>query len=377
MKKNLTVFVAAGGTGGHIKPGLSMAWKFYHHIYVKKVVWIGSRGCIDDKLLVDTPWEKKRLAKIPFRGGGIIRKLFFPYGLGKSLIRTIYYMIKYKPDLVLTTGGFASLSTGIAACIFGKPLFLLEQNAVAGWSNRLLIRFAERVFTGFDQVKFLANQKCRNLGNPVEECLSKGKTRVKGYPKKGEEFIILVLGGSQGAAYLNNEIPKILATLYNTSHKIKVIHQCGGDDHRATQVHTKYRQLGIKAEVFSFSNDMLNIYTRANIAITRSGALTITELAAYGLPSLYVPLPISVDQHQWYNALMCQKQGAGWIVEEAEMSENPKVLTHKISILMSSQQIYRKMVRASRNSFREEAAERIEEEVMTYIQSMQDERTVK
>lgn len=311
-----TVFLAAGGTGGHVIPALACAKVL--HAQGKRVVWLGTNGHIDQTLLADCKWDRITLPLVGFRGGSLFKKLSFGIGLLRSLWSVAAAYLYYRPDYVIATGGYASFPTAILSPIFNVPLALCEQNAVAGWTNRALVKIASVVCTAYPNVHGLEAYRKIScfLGNPMlvssikESCAETVQSKI---------FTILIVGGSQGARVFNTVIPEVIAGLQIGDAKIRVVHQCGGSIERRETLMEQYKAIGIEVEVFLFSKSMHEYYAKASCIIARSGALTVSEVCCFGVPAIYVPLKAAVDNHQFYNALYPKQQGAAWIVPEGHL----------------------------------------------------------
>jgi UDP-N-acetylglucosamine--N-acetylmuramyl-(pentapeptide) pyrophosphoryl-undecaprenol N-acetylglucosamine transferase len=304
-----TVLIMAGGTGGHVFPALAVADVLKSRAC--RVVWLGTRRGIEARLVpaAGIPVEWVRVAGL--RGKGLGSWLAAPFKLLQALGDAWGAVRRTRPDVVLGLGGFVAGPGGLAARLLGRPLVIHEQNAIAGLTNRILAQFAHTVAEAFPG-SFTPGFGAVAVGNPVRreiEALGAGAAaRAPHSPRR-----LLVVGGSQGAAALNRIVPAALA-LFALAERPAVLHQSGRD--RREAVAGAYRALGVAAEVREFIDDMAAAYGWADLAIARSGALTVAELAAAGLPALLVPYPAAVDDHQTLNARFLANRGAAVLLPE-------------------------------------------------------------
>lgn len=308
-----TVLIMAGGTGGHVFPALAVAEVLRARSC--RVVWLGTRSGIEARLVpaAGIPIEWVRVSGL--RGKGLGSWLAAPLQLLQAHGDALGAIRRTRPDVVLGLGGFVAGPGGLAARLLGLPLVIHEQNAVAGLTNRILARFAHAVAEAFPG-SFGPSVGAVPVGNPVRqaiEALAAGAAaRAPHAPRR-----LLVFGGSQGAAALNRIVPAALALLA-PAERPAVLHQTGRERHEG--VATAYRALGLQAEVREFIDDMAAAYAWADLAVSRSGALTVSELAAAGLPAVLVPFPAAVDDHQTRNARFLADRGAAVLLPEARLT---------------------------------------------------------
>jgi UDP-N-acetylglucosamine--N-acetylmuramyl-(pentapeptide) pyrophosphoryl-undecaprenol N-acetylglucosamine transferase len=304
-----TVLIMAGGTGGHVFPALAVAEVLRRRAC--RVVWLGTRHGIEARLVpaAGIPVEWVRVAGL--RGKSIGTWLLAPLRLLRALGDALGAIRRARPDVVLGLGGFVAGPGGIAARLLGRPLVIHEQNAIAGVTNRILARFAHTVAEAFPG-SFGPITCAVAVGNPVRqaiEALTAGAAaRAPREPRR-----LLVFGGSQGAAALNRLAPAALALL-PPAERPAVLHQTGRE--RREAVAAAYAALGMQADVREFIDDMAAAYAWADLAVSRSGALTVSELAAVGLPAVLVPFPTAVDDHQTRNARFLANRGAAVLLAE-------------------------------------------------------------
>lgn len=344
-----TVLIMAGGTGGHVFPALAVARVL--RARACEVVWLGTRAGIESRIV---PAEGIRIEWITvggLRGKGLGRLLKAPFVLGRALWQSLRVVRQCRPDVVLGLGGFASGPGGVASWLSRRPLVIHEQNAIAGLTNRLLARFASRVAQAFPD-SFGAATAAVTVGNPVRADIENLPAREATSSRRRR---LLVFGGSLGAQVLNALVPATLAAL-SEAERPEVRHQTGRG--RGAEVEADYRARGIQADVREFIDDMAAAYAWADVAICRSGALTVAELAAAGLPSVLVPYPHAVDDHQTANARYLADRGAALLMPEDRLRAGD--LTGALRRLLGTDAAPREaMGRAARAAAVPGAAERL------------------
>jgi UDP-N-acetylglucosamine--N-acetylmuramyl-(pentapeptide) pyrophosphoryl-undecaprenol N-acetylglucosamine transferase len=306
--------VMAGGTGGHVFPALATARVLQRRGF--DVVWLGTERGIEARLVPAAGIPVEWLSVSGLRGKGLAALLAAPVRLLIALSQAMRAIRKHQPRVVLGAGGFASGPGGIAAWLLRRPLVVHEQNAVAGMTNRVLARFATRVLEGFPG-SFGRGIQAERVGNPVRPEIVAVPPPERRYPGREGHARLLVFGGSQGAARLNAVLPAALGEL-PMELRPEVLHQTGRHNYEETA--QAYRARGIDADVRPFIDDMASAYGWADLAVCRSGALTVAELAAAGVPAILVPFPAAVDDHQTRNAEYAVRAGAARLLPEAGLT---------------------------------------------------------
>jgi UDP-N-acetylglucosamine--N-acetylmuramyl-(pentapeptide) pyrophosphoryl-undecaprenol N-acetylglucosamine transferase len=308
------VLVMAGGTGGHVFPGLALAEAL--RARGCRVSWLGTARGIEASLVPQAGIELHTLPIAGLRGKGLLSRLFAPLRLGVSLWSALVLMLRLRPQVVVGFGGFATGPGGLIASALGRPLLVHEQNAVAGLTNRWLARVADQVFAGFPD-SFPESVGCRTIGNPVRrEIVELPPPGVRWAGRDGR-LHLLVLGGSLGARTLNQVVPAALASL-PAAERPRVRHQAG---ERTLDVALEaYGRAGVDAEISAFIDDIAEAYAWADLVICRAGALTVAEVAAAGVPAVFVPYPHAVDDHQTANARSLVTAGAAWCIRDANLT---------------------------------------------------------
>lgn len=305
-----SVVVMAGGTGGHVFPALAVAESL--RARGVRIHWLGTRAGIEAELVPARQFDMTYLDVSGVRGQGLARLLLAPFKIVRAVVAAMRVLRAVEADCVIGLGGYVTGPGGIAARLLGKPLLIHEQNAVAGFTNRQLSRMATRVLEAFPGA-FPASQKVVCVGNPV-------RPEIAGLPAPEQRFAardgalrVLVMGGSQGAVALNELVPAALAILASQV-ELDIRHQAGKKN--TEKAAARYRDVGVKAEILPFINDMAGIYGWADLVICRSGALTVSELAAAGVGSVLIPYPFAVDDHQTANARYLSDAGAALLFSQ-------------------------------------------------------------
>ncbi len=309
-----TVIVMAGGTGGHVFPALALARVL--RARGCHVVWLGTRQGIEARLVPAEGLPIEWISIGGLRGKSAATLLAAPLRLARALYESLRAMRRHRPIVVVGLGGFVTGPGGIAAWLARRPLLVHEQNAIAGYTNRVLARFAREVLTAFPGA-FDASQATRVIGNPVRaEFFALGEPAARA-AARGAVLRLLVVGGSQGAIKLNTVVPFAVARLAGSA-RFEVRHQAGPRWIDAAR--KSYLDAGVAAEVTPFIDDIAEAYAWADLVICRSGALTVSELAAAGVASILVPFPAAVDDHQTANARYLVREGAALLLLDREVS---------------------------------------------------------
>lgn len=309
-----TVLIMAGGTGGHVFPALAAARVLRERGF--EPVWLGTQRGLEAKLVPPQQIPIEWITVAGVRGKGIGTLLVAPFQLARAVWQSIQVMRRRNPVVVLGAGGFVSGPGGIAAWLTRRPLVIHEQNAVAGMTNKMLARFAQRVFEAFPS-SFPASIKAERVGNPVRREIAALPAPEKRFAERRGPLRVLIIGGSQGASRLNVVVPAAFAMI-EPSTRPQVLHQAG--ERHIAQARESYEKHSVQADVRPFIDDMAEAYAWADLVICRSGALTVSELAAAGLAAVFVPFAAAVDDHQTHNARFPVAADAGVLIPEAELT---------------------------------------------------------
>ena len=304
-----SVLIMAGGTGGHIFPGLAVAEELRAAGW--DVVWMGARGGMEERLVprhgYRTAWIRARAA----RGKGLVQKLLLPANLLFSFWESARHIRRIKPSVVLGLGGYVAFPGGMMASLLNRPLALHEQNAIPGLANRVLAQVSDKVMVAFPGVLKGAEW----TGNPVRAeiaAIAAPEARFRG---RHGPLRVLVVGGSLGAQALNEAMPQALALL---KERPVVVHQAG--EKHIEALRKSYTDAGVQGELVAFIDDMARRYAEADLVVCRAGAVTVAELSAGGLASILVPFPHAVDDHQTANARFLAERGAAVLIQQRDVS---------------------------------------------------------
>jgi len=308
------IVIMAGGTGGHVFPALAVA-----ELLIEKgwqVSWLGTQKGLEARVIPAKSIEIDWLSVAGVRGKGWLSKITAVLLLSKACMQALKILRKRKPDVVLGMGGFVAGPGGLMAKFLGIPLVIHEQNRVPGTTNRLLARMANKVLEAFPG-SFDKKLNAQFTGNPLRKQfeISFYPSATAGAVAEGSRGVkILVVGGSQGAQILNEVVPDALVEVKN----IKVRHQTGTVMQQ--HVERRYKELGVNAEVTAFIEDMVSAYQWADLVICRSGAMTVSEVAAAGIPAIFIPLPTAIDDHQTANARYLTEAGAALLLRQKDLN---------------------------------------------------------
>ena len=308
--------VMAGGTGGHIFPGLAVAEALRERGW--RVHWLGGKGTplhpsMESQLVPPRGFAFESIDFSGVRGKGPATLVFLPLRLLKAFWQSIQVVRSVKPDVVLGLGGYISFPAGMMSVLLGRPLVLHEQNSVAGLVNKVLASVADRVFTAFPGVL----KKAEWIGNPLRPAFTQQPGPEARFAGRTGPLKLLVVGGSLGAMALNELVPKALA-LIPANERPVVTHQSGA--RQLDALRANYQSAGVQAELTPFIEDSAQAFADADLIICRAGASTVTEIAAVGAAALFVPFPSAVDDHQTVNAKFLVDQGGGWLIQQRDLS---------------------------------------------------------
>ena len=305
-----TALIMAGGTGGHIFPGLAVAQALRERGW--QVHWLGAPGSMESRLVPQQGFTLETIDFSGVRGKGLVTLALLPLRLLRAFWQALAVVRRVKPDVVVGLGGYISFPGGMMAVLAGKPLVLHEQNSVAGMANRVMAGVADRVFTAFPQV-FAKGQW---VGNPLRPAFTQQPLPAERFAGRTGPLRLLVVGGSLGARALNEIVPQALALL-PPDQRPQVLHQSGAKQIEALRAN--YAAAGVEATLTPFIDDTAQAFADADLIVCRAGASTVTEIAAVGAAAVYVPFPSAVDDHQTRNARFLVDAGGGWLLPQREM----------------------------------------------------------
>ena len=340
------VLIMAGGSGGHIMPGLAVADVLRERGWT--VRWLGNPDKMEGKLVPAAGYTLAALRFAGFSGKGLVAKLQAPFLLLRAMAQAWTQFSKIRPNVVLGMGGYVAFPGGVVSALRATPLVLHEQNAIAGMANRWLSRIAQRVLVGFPKAIALAEV----VGNPVRQDVAALGDPQQRYENRSGPLHVLVLGGSLGATALNELLPKALAKI-PLAQRPEVTHQAGAQ-HLDTLL-AAYEQAGVSARCVPFIENIAGALSEADLLICRAGAMTVAEVAAAGVAALFIPYPHAVDDHQSANARFLSHDMAAWLIQQKELT--PDTLSQWL--LARSRQELCGVAQRARAHARPEAAQRI------------------
>lgn len=306
-----TALVMAGGTGGHIFPGLAVAEALREAGW--QVHWLGAPGSMEAQWVPPRGFVFEAIDFGGVRGKGLHTLALLPLRLLRAFWQSLQVVRRVRPDVVLGMGGYISFPGGMMASLWGKSLMLHEQNSVAGMANKVLAPLADRVFTAFPSVFKTGHW----VGNPLRLAFTNQASPAERFAGRTGPLRVLVVGGSLGAKALNDIVPQALALMHEAT-RPQVTHQSGAKQIEALRAN--YTAAGVQADLTPFIDDTADAFAQADLVICRAGASTVTELSAVGAAALFVPFPFAVDDHQTKNAQFLVDAGGGWLVPQAELS---------------------------------------------------------
>jgi UDP-N-acetylglucosamine--N-acetylmuramyl-(pentapeptide) pyrophosphoryl-undecaprenol N-acetylglucosamine transferase len=306
--------IMAGGTGGHIFPGLAVADGLRARGW--RVHWLGAPDSMEARLVPPRGYPFEAVAFGGVRGKGVTTLALLPLRLLRAFAQSIGVIRRVRPDVLVGLGGYITFPGGLMGVALNKPLVLHEQNSVAGMANKVLAGVADRVFTAFPGVLPRA-RRVQWVGNPLREAFLQQPPPAERFAGRSGPLRLLVVGGSLGAQALNEIVPQALALMPPEQRPV-VVHQSGARQIEALR--HNYAAAGVEAELLPFIDDMAQAYADADLVICRAGATTVTEIAAIGAAALFVPFPHAVDDHQTGNARFLVDQGAATLMQQRELT---------------------------------------------------------
>ncbi len=320
----MRVVVSGGGTGGHFYPALAVS-RFLKEQGIE-VFYVGSKFGIEFRkreLILEFSPEFLKVKGVRRKGIAAASGMWF---LLSSVFSAVNYLKRLRPNRVVVFGGYVSFPLGIAASILRIPLIVHEQNSIPGKTNLFLSRFARKVLLGIEEAKnYFKNVNLVLTGNPLREEVVKGsleRENLRSYTLKKLNLVpklktLLVLGGSQGALSINRLMKKVIPFLIKNRAKFQVIHLCG--EGKEEDLVEFYRRSGIVAKVFPFYDRVWELYAASDVAVSRAGAIAVSELSLYGVPTIFIPYPYAVDNHQFFNVYSIAKAGGCYLCEEKSL----------------------------------------------------------
>jgi UDP-N-acetylglucosamine--N-acetylmuramyl-(pentapeptide) pyrophosphoryl-undecaprenol N-acetylglucosamine transferase len=311
MNRQPCALIMAGGTGGHIFPGLAVAEALRERGW--RVHWLGAPGSMESRLVPPRGFALETIDFGGVRGKGLKTLFLLPLKLLRAFWQALTVVRRVQPDVLVGLGGYITFPGGMMGTLAGKPLVLHEQNSVAGMANKVLAGIADRVFTAFPNVL----KKAEWVGNPLRAEFLRQPSPAERFAGRSGPLRLLVVGGSLGAKALNDTVPQALA-LIPAGQRPQVIHQSG--EKQIDALRANYAAAGVQATLTPFIQDTAQAFADADLVIGRAGASTVTEIAAVGAAALFVPFPHAVDDHQTTNARFLVEAGGAWLVPQPEFT---------------------------------------------------------
>ncbi len=347
MSQHKPIVIAAGGTGGHIFPALAVANELRDRAV--PVVWVGTRNGMESRLVPEAKFDIRWISIEGIRGKGLLGLLLSPFKILKASAQSLSILKDVKPSAVLGMGGFVSGPVGLAAFLMRKPLVLHEQNAIAGTTNRMLSRFATRVFAAMPGA--FSHKRATVVGNPVRKSVE--VVRQANVANTTAPLKVLVIGGSRGARILNETVPAAMALLDDGV--ATVWHQTGAAEQAAVQ--QRYSDNNNDARVDAFIDDMAEAYRWADLLVCRAGAMTVSEISAVGIASILVPFPHAIDDHQAHNARYLSDASAAILMPQTQL--NAQSLGNHIEVFANDRAAIDVMAAAASELYKPQAAEQV------------------
>ncbi|MBI4378486.1 MAG: undecaprenyldiphospho-muramoylpentapeptide beta-N-acetylglucosaminyltransferase [Nitrospinae bacterium] len=358
----MKVVIAGGGTGGHLFPGIAIAQEFRKRDSSAQILFIGTEKGIESRVIPHEGFEIKYIVSEGFKGRGVVKKIRSISKIPAGIFHAMRILNNFNPDIVIGVGGYVSGPVGIASVVLGYFTAIQEQNLVPGVTNRILGRFADIIFTSFEESgKFFNGRRVYCTGNPVRQEIAEiSRPTIVASPKSqisNFKFTLLVFGGSQGAHRINLAMVEGLKFLAEIRDSLFIVHQTGERDFGLVQ--SAYAERGFHGEVSPFINDMADAYRRADLVICRAGATTLSELTSCGKASVLIPFPFAVNNHQTMNAMMLKEHGASEVIIEKNL--NGEILADTILSLIRDRTRLLKLGRESKKMGRPYAVSEIVE----------------
>ncbi len=355
----ISVIIAGGGTGGHIYPGIAIAQEFKRRDADTRVLFVGTARGLETKIVPREGFELHLIEVAALKRVSLLKRIKSLLLLPKSFLAVRSLIQEVRPDVVIGVGGYASGPVVLMASLMGVPTLVAEQNALPGFTNRVLARFVKAAAVTFDEAKKFFGDKAVITGNPVRaeffSVLPKAVT---------EQTHLFITGGSQGARAINLAMIDALPLLVEEKDKLSITHQTGESDY--DKVRAAYLELGWRVEVKPFVEKMVEEFAKADLVMTRAGATTVAELAAAGKPALMIPFPFAADDHQRKNAEAVERAGAGRMLLQAELT--PERLAQELLWLIRDPQQLARMAEASKKLGHPDAAANVVDLAETIIE---------
>ncbi len=337
----MRVLIAGGGTGGHVFPGVALAEEVVTRHPGNDVVFVGTARGLEATVVPQAGFPIELVDVKGLKGKGLLRTLWNLLLVPRALFQSWLILRRWRPDIVVGVGGYASGPVVLMASLMRIPCAVQEQNAIAGFTNRMLGRVVDAAFTAFPEAaRHFRKKKVYQLGNPIRRELMENFMRP---PVEHAQPRLLVFGGSQGAHALNMRVIEALPHLHDLRDRIRITHQTGARDR--DYVERGYRAVGFEPDVREFITDMSNAYFESDLVVCRAGATTLAELTVCRKPAILVPFPKAADNHQVKNARSLVDAGAAVMIEEKDLTG--ELLAQEIRRILEGPEVRESMARAA------------------------------
>ncbi|UCD89993.1 MAG: undecaprenyldiphospho-muramoylpentapeptide beta-N-acetylglucosaminyltransferase [Desulfobacterales bacterium] len=369
-QRALGVVIAGGGTGGHLFPGIAMAQEFLARNPKNRILFVGTGKSFELSILAKMGFKHQRITAEGIKGRRLRNRVLSIAKVPKGIFESLFILKRFRPDIVIGVGGYAAGPLVVAAWLLGIKIALHEQNILPGMTNRMLFRFAHRIYVSFNGTQVGARlDKIRLTGNPVRKeilkCAKQHNHTSVTDVTTGKVFNVLVIGGSQGAHSINMALLEAIKRIENKD-QFFIVHQTGIQDE--AQVKRAYADNAIFCEVQAFFNDMDRRYKEADLTICRAGATTVAEITTMGKGVIFIPFPYAADNHQVLNAQSLEKSGAAELILEKDLSG--KILAEKINFFASHREALYQMAARAKELGRPDAAADIVDDCYRLVESV-------
>ncbi|MGD2036588.1 MAG: undecaprenyldiphospho-muramoylpentapeptide beta-N-acetylglucosaminyltransferase [Desulfobacterales bacterium] len=364
--KALRIVIAGGGTGGHLFPGLAIAQEFMARNERNTVLFVSTGNALERSVLSEAHFKLETITAEGIKGRGLWNQGKSALKIPRGIIESVRILKKIQPDLTVGLGSYSAGPVIVGAWLLRKKIVLHEQNILPGITNRILARFADRIYVSFDDTKKrFDSQKTRLTGNPVrKELLNHHEGNGNDVAADSKSFCVLIIGGSQGAHRINMTVVEALSYLARKE-QLYFIHQTGAADEQ--RVAAAYQREGIAASVQSFFKQMAPLYKQADLIICRAGATTVAEVTAVGKAVIFIPFPFAADNHQALNADTLAREGAAEMILEKDL--NARDLGRRIDYYAAHPEAREAMATKAGELGRPEAAQAIVDDCYQLVES--------
>ena len=355
----MRVIIAAGGTGGHIFPGVAIAREFKRRDPSAEILFVGTARGLETKIVGREGFALELIRVGALKGVSVFERIKSLAGLPMSFVAALRILRRFRPDVVIGVGGYSSGPTLLMAALSRTPAMVVEPNAMPGFTNRVLARFVDAAALSFSDAQKYFGHRGVVTGNPVRIDFARLARKAR-----GERLNVLIFGGSQGSRAINNAMVAALPLLALKKDGLTITHQTGEPDFE--MVKRAYAEAGFDSGgVKPFIHDMADQFERADVLICRSGATTAAEVAAAGKAAIFIPFPFAADDHQRKNAEAFERVGAGRMILQKDLT--PQRLTEELSRLIEHPEEIDRMEEASRGLGRADSAERAVDLAMSLV----------